>query len=141
MFPSPLPGSRWPGRAALASLLVGLQMLPADSPAAEAGAAARPPQFVYVLRLPPRLHQQAAWTPDDQRAVSAHFEHLKQATAAGQVILAGRTGEPLDQTFGLVIFEAADEAAARRFMQADPAVAAGVMSATLHPYAVALMRR
>jgi uncharacterized protein len=36
------------------------------------------------------------------------------------VILAGKTTEPLDVTFGIVIFEAENEAAARCFMEADP---------------------
>lgn len=57
------------------------------------------------------------------------------------MILAGRTTENLDKTFGLVIFEAENEAAAKAFMEADPAVQAGVMTATLHPYAVALKRK
>ena len=48
--------------------------------------------------------------------------------------------EPLDKTFGLVIFEADSEAAAMEFMRSDPAVEAGLMTATLHPYAVALQR-
>lgn len=42
---------------------------------------------------------------------------------------------------GLLIFEAEHEAAARTFMEVDPAVVAGVMSATLHPYLVALLRK
>lgn len=95
-------------------------------------------QFLYVLRLVPRLHDDKAWTPADQSAVGRHFERLKAATATGQVILAGRTTESGDKTMGLVIFEAADEAAARAFMEGDPAVAENVMTATLHPYAVAL---
>jgi uncharacterized protein YciI len=52
------------------------------------------PQFIYVLRLVPRLH---------------------------------------------VIFEAESEDAARAFMQADPAIVAGVMTATMHPYSAALL--
>ncbi|HET9694449.1 MAG TPA: YciI family protein [Steroidobacteraceae bacterium] len=113
----------------------------ADAPSREGGAVTNPAQqFLYVLRLVPRLHDDAAWTEADNAAVARHFEHLKQATAAGKVILAGRTREPGDKTFGLVIFEAADEAEAQRFMAADPAVVAGVMTATLHPYAVALQR-
>jgi uncharacterized protein len=114
---------------------------PTASQAADAPSAAQPKQYVYVLRLPARLHEQAAWTPEDQKAVGQHFERLKRATEAGQVILAGRSNEGLDKTFGLVIFEAVNEDAARAFMQGDPAVAAGVMTATLHPYAVALMRK
>jgi hypothetical protein len=47
----------------------------------------------------------------------------------------------LDQTFGVVIFEAENEYVARQFMGADTAVAAGIMSATLHPYAAALQRK
>lgn len=96
--------------------------------------------YLYQLRLPPRLHQEAAWTDADRAQVSAHFEYLKAAVAQRQVVLAGRTAEPLAQTFGLVIFEAADDAAARRFMEGDPAVRAGVMQATLHPYSIALQR-
>lgn len=98
------------------------------------------PQFVYVLRLVPRLHDRAAWTEADQRSVQDHFQRLQAATEAGQVLLAGRTDEPLSETFGLVIFEAADLAAARDFMAADPTVRDGVMTAELHPYSVALMR-
>jgi uncharacterized protein YciI len=49
--------------------------------------------------------------------------------------------EPGDKTFGLAIFEAADEAAARRPMESDPAVAAGVMTAELHPFTVVLQRK
>ena len=73
--------------------------------------------------------------------VARHLERLAQAAWAGKVILAGRTNESLDLTFGLVIFEADSEASAREFMQSDPAVQAGLMTATLHPYAVALQRQ
>ena len=98
-------------------------------------------QYLYVLRLVPRLHDESACTDADNAAVSRHFAQLEEATASGRVILAGRTLEPGDRTFGLVIFEAPDEAGARLFMQSDPAVVAGVMTATLHPYAVALQRK
>ncbi len=98
-------------------------------------------QFIYVLRIDAKLHDQSLWAEADRAAVSAHFEYLKAATEAGQVILAGRTVRDLDQTFGLVIFEANDETAARRFMDGDPAVRAGVMTAELHPYSVALIRK
>jgi len=97
-------------------------------------------QYVYVLRLTPEFHEKAAWTDTQNAVVARHFERLAQAARAGQVILAGRTKEALDQTFGLVIFEAASEAEAREFMLSDPAVVAQLMTATLHPYAVALQR-
>ena len=98
-------------------------------------------QFVYVLHLVPRLYSDSAWTKEDEAAVGRHFARLKKAVEAGEVILAGRTTEPGDKTFGIAIFQATDEKAARSFMESDPAVVAGVMTAELHPFAVALERK
>jgi uncharacterized protein YciI len=95
-------------------------------------------EFLYVLHLVPRLHDEKAWTKDDTAAVESHFTRLQQATARGQVIFVGRTAESDDKTFGLVVFAAADENAALEFMNSDPAVIAGVMTAELHPFSVIL---
>ena len=101
----------------------------------------KPKQFIYVLRLVPRLHQDSAWTKEDNMVLSRHFTRFQHAIERGELILAGRTKEPGDKTFGIAIFEAADEAAARAFMESDPAVVAGLMTAELHPFAVALQRK
>lgn len=101
----------------------------------------KPKQFIYVLHLVPRLHDDKAWTAEDTAALDRHFNRFKEAIHSGQLILAGRTTEPGDKTFGIAIFEAADEAAARKFMEADPAVMGGLMTAELHPFAVALQRK
>ena len=111
--------------------------LPAQSPAS----VEKPKQFIYVLHLAPRLYDDKAWTAEDKAAVDRHLANFKAAVQSGQLILVGRTREPGDKTFGIAIFEAADEAAARKFMEADPAVAGGVMTAELHPFAVALQRK
>ena len=102
--------------------------------------APKPPtkHFLIVLRLVPRLHDEKSWTDADKAAVGQHFKRLQAAVATGQVLLAGRTEEPLEKTFGLVVFSAADEMAAREFMLGDPCVAQGVMTGTLHPYGLAL---
>ena len=102
---------------------------------------AKPKQFIYVLRLVPRLHSDAAWTKEDEMVIARHLTRFRQAIDKGELILAGRTKEPGDKTFGIAIFEAADEAAARAFMESDPAVVAGLMTAELHPFAVALQRK
>jgi uncharacterized protein YciI len=57
------------------------------------------------------------------------------------MILMGRTQNNDESTFGIAIFEAEDESAARRLMENDPAVVGGVMQATLYPYKIALMRK
>jgi uncharacterized protein YciI len=102
---------------------------------------AKPKQFIYVLRLVSRLHADSAWTKEDKAALDRHFVRFQEAAKSGQLILAGRTSEPGDKTFGIAIFEARDEDAARKFMQEDPAVAGGLMTAELHPFAVALQRK
>ena len=111
------------------------QLLPAQTPEA------KPKQFIYVLHLVPRLYSDASWTKEDEMALSRHFARFKHAIETGELILAGRTSESGDKTFGIAIFEAKDEAAARQFMESDPAVVAGLMTAELHPFAVALQRK
>jgi uncharacterized protein YciI len=101
----------------------------------------KPKQFIYVLHLVLRLYDDKAWTEDDKAAVQRHFNRFKDAVKTGQLILAGRTLETGEKTFGVAIFEAVDENAARAFMNADPAVIAGVMTAELHPFGVALERK
>lgn len=98
-------------------------------------------QFIYVLRVVPEYHDAREWTDKEAAVVHAHFDRLSKATESRQIILAGRTNEALALTFGVVIFEADDADSAMKFMQADPAVLSGLMSATLHPYAVALQRK
>jgi uncharacterized protein YciI len=126
-------------RLLLLSLVLVAPVLSAESQPA-APTEMKPPQlkqFLYVLHLVPRLHDDQAWTDADQGVIKAHVAHLKAATDRGQLVLAGRTLEAGDRTFGLVVFHAPDEAAAQAFMNSDPAVAGKIMTAELHPYHVA----
>ena len=124
----------------LAAVLAASAAAPAAQ-ARQAAPAAKTQQYVYMLRVVPRLHDQSKWTQKEMAATMQHLERLKQAAASGQVIQAGRTSEALDKTMGMVVFEADSPAAAQAFMEADPAVKAGVMTATLHPYEVVLQRK
>ena len=112
------------------------QSLSAQAPKTE-----KSKQFIYVLRLVPRLYSDSNWTKEDEAALSRHFARFKHAIETGELILAGRTSESGDKTFGLAIFEAKDEPAAQAFMESDPAVVGGLMTAELHPFAVALERK
>ena len=92
------------------------------------------PEFIYLIH-PFRegfFEQPAA---EEEKAMSDHFEYLKKATAAGTVLLAGPC---LDETFGIVILRAENEAAAQAFMLDDPSVKANVMMAELHPMRISL---
>ena len=121
---------------AMVGVLVVVPPLPGQESQAE-----KPKQFIYVRRLVPRLYDDKNWTKEDNAVLGRHFARFQEAIRSHQLILAGRTKEPGDKTFGVAIFEAPDEAAARAFMQADPAVSGGLMTAELHPFAVALERR
>ena len=137
--------------AALASAALAVLASPspaADPPAAPAAAAESQPeaapakqQFLAILRPAERLRVECAWTMADEEATGRHFRRLQEAAAAGTVILAGRTQESLDLTMGLVIFEAADAAAAKAWAEADPAVQAGVMTVEVRRYQVAVARK
>ncbi|MDQ2698843.1 MAG: YciI family protein [Actinomycetota bacterium] len=95
-------------------------------------------QWLYRI-VPRRPEMVTDPTPEEQRIVGEHFAYLVDLRDRGIAILAGRTQEATG-TFGITIFEADDEEAARDVMTADPAVAAGVFLATLHPYRVAVAR-
>lgn len=139
---------RFPAAIVLALLIPFPSRLAAAEPAAgkserasSTETSARPVrQFLGILRLAPKFHDEKALTAEAQAAVGRHFQRLQKATHSGQVLLAGRTAEPNDRTMGLVVFEAADLAEAERFMAEDPAVVAGVMLQEVRPYQVALMR-
>src|SRR6266566_5173217 len=121
---------------AIAGVLVLVEPLPAQESQSE-----KPKQFIYVLHLVPRLYADASWTDEDRKVLQRHCVRFQEAIKAGKLILAGRTSESGDKTFGIAIFEAKDEAAAQAFMESDPAVVAGLMTAELHPFTVALQRK
>lgn len=97
-------------------------------------------QWLYILK-PTRLGMLTEGpTTEETAAVSRHFAHLQELTEKGVMILVGRTQNADENTIGLAIFEAEDEAAARNIMLSDPAIIEGVMTATLYPYKIGLMR-
>ena len=98
-------------------------------------------QFAYVLRLVPRLREEKNWTEADNAAVGRHFRRLQQLHKEGKVVLAGKTLDDADEgQFGVVILEVSSEQEARRIMEEDDAVRAGIMTARLFPFRVALIR-
>jgi uncharacterized protein len=96
------------------------------------------PYFVY--RIQPTRPEMLSAEPTEleARVVAEHFAYLSALTAQGIVILAGRTLTADERSFGIVIFEADSESAARELMSRDPAVLQGVMRAELWPFRIAL---
>ncbi len=98
-------------------------------------------QFIYVLKLIPRLLDEKNWTKEDGEIVGRHFRRLQQLHKEGKVILAGRTLNESDPSqFGVVIIEANSEAEAQKMMEEDDAVKERIMTAQLFPFSVALIK-
>jgi uncharacterized protein YciI len=94
-------------------------------------------QFVYFVQ-PPRPSFINDATPAESALMGEHFQYLKRLLADGHLILAGPM--LVEGGFGITVFEAEDEEAARKLAQGDPAVAAGLVRAELHPFRVSLLR-
>lgn len=76
-------------------------------------------------------------TQVESEIMSEHFLYLKELMDEKKLVLAGpvTSGE-----FGVVIFEAEDESEANSIMQNDPAVIKNVVSPTLYPFRISLLR-
>ena len=97
-------------------------------------------QFIYVLKLTPRLLDEKNWTEQDKQIVGRHFRRLQQMHKEGRGLMAGRTLNADPSQFGVVVFEAASEEEARELMEADDAVKEKIMTAQLFPFRVALIK-
>lgn len=96
-------------------------------------------EFLYKIQPTRVAMLSQGATPEEERIVEAHYNYLRSLTDQGVVILAGRTLNTDETSFGTVIFRAESEGAAQRIVADDPAVKGGVMRAELYPYRVALM--
>ncbi len=94
----------------------------------------------FLYRIKPIRLAMLTEGPTEREAeiVSEHFSHLERLVAEGTVLMAGRTLNADEHTFGIVVFLAESEASAQELVSADPAVKQGVMQAELFPYRVAL---
>jgi uncharacterized protein YciI len=94
-------------------------------------------EWIYFIH-PPRDDFAATMTPQEAEVWAVHFERFERALASGTLILVGPTLGP--KNTGIAIFEAPDEAAARRFMEEDPVIAGGFATGELRPFRVSLLR-
>jgi uncharacterized protein YciI len=94
-------------------------------------------EWIYFIH-PPREDFAATMTEAEQEAWGRHWERIQRLYAEGSIILVGPT---LGRTnTGICIFEASDEAAAKRFMDEDPTIAEGFAKGELRPMRVSLLR-
>jgi len=94
-------------------------------------------EWIFFLH-PPREDFAATMTADEKRVWGEHAERLQGALADGTLILAGPTLAPINT--GICVFEAPDEDAARRFMDADPAITSGYATGELREFRATFLR-
>jgi uncharacterized protein YciI len=94
-------------------------------------------EWLYFIH-PPRDDFAATMTAEEQAVWSIHFERFERMLADGSLILVGPTLGTINT--GIAIFEAQDEASARRIMEEDPVIAGGFARGELRPFRVSLMR-
>lgn len=96
-------------------------------------------QFIYRL-MPIRGDMlEDGLTDRENEVIESHLAYLSDLKEKGALKLAGRTTNTDASGFGVMIFEAENEEAARLIMANDPAVSEGVLGAQLFPFRIALM--
>jgi len=96
-------------------------------------------EYIYKLTLIHRLLKTENWTKSDEEITADHFSYLKDLLEKDQLILAGKTAGLDTDTYGLVLFKAANYDEAMKIMKNDPAVQNGIMSGYLQEYSIALL--
>jgi uncharacterized protein YciI len=94
-------------------------------------------EWIYFIHAP-RENFAATMTPQERQVWDEHFARLKRLLAEGTLILAGPTLGVTNT--GIAVIEAADEAAARRLMEEDPAIASGIGRGELRGFRLSLLR-
>lgn len=75
-------------------------------------------------------------TADEEAAMQKHFVYLRNLMYEGTMLMAG----PAFGLGGVVVLRVADEAEARRIMDNEPSVTAGVHTYKLYPFVASLMQ-
>lgn len=90
--------------------------------------------YIYVLKLNEAYYDEESWTDEVNQIVEAHFERLKDDFEKGKVIHVGRTENPKDNGFGIVIYHADSDLDAKDYMENDPAILVGLMTGSYQAY-------
>jgi uncharacterized protein YciI len=98
--------------------------------------------FIYVLILNEPYTNPGAWNEETSKVLEMHWNYLVELHEKGVMEAVGRTNYEVDNPnlFGIAVFNAPNEETACEIMNNDPCVKYNVMSATLHPFNLALIK-
>lgn len=93
-------------------------------------------EFLYQIR-PVRAEFMENQTKEEQEKLQSHFLYLQNLLEKGKLVLAGPC---LDASFGIVILQNTNEEEAHRIMENDPAIRGEIMTGSLYPFRVSLIK-
>jgi uncharacterized protein YciI len=92
-------------------------------------------QHFFVKLIPPRPTFPMDINPEEKLLMQEHARYTRQSFDAGKILIYGPVMVP-GGSFGMAVFEVADEAEVRRFLENDPTVMAGLNALEIHPMRV-----
>ena len=95
-------------------------------------------QFLYRVQPIRAEMLEEGPTERESKIIEEHFAYLQHLVGKGTVLMAGRTLNEDDSSFGIVVFETDSESQAEAIMEGDPVVKGRVMQAQIFPYRIAL---
>jgi uncharacterized protein len=95
--------------------------------------------FYYLKLIPPRTTFVDDMTQEERRLMQQHSEYMKRLFASGSVLIYGPVKHS-DGPFGMGVLEAENEGEARKLIDNDPTVRAGMNTYEISPMVVGAAR-
>ena len=89
-------------------------------------------QHFFVRLIPPRATFPMDITSEEKLLMQEHARYTRRSFDAGKILIYGPVMAP-GGAFGMAVFEVADEAEVRQFLENDPTVLAGLNRFEIHP--------
>jgi uncharacterized protein YciI len=90
----------------------------------------------YIYRIVPNRSDMLTTGPTELegKLIGEHVQYLMKLSEEGICMLAGRTQNSDETTFGIMVYKADSEEAAKEIMNNDPAINGGVFKAEFFPF-------
>ncbi len=94
-------------------------------------------QYIYTVEAS-RLAMLNEANEEEKLILPQHYDYIRQLINDGAGVFAGAVSEKNSQHFGIVIFQAEDDTAAKDILHNDPAVKNRIMRGCLYPFRISL---
>jgi uncharacterized protein YciI len=95
-----------------------------------------PATFAFVYKVSSQELRKSGPRPEDMPAFQGHVKYLRTLAEQGTSLFSGHTLNNDESSFGLLVVRADSEAAARKIMEADPIIQAGLLQGTVIPFGI-----